>query len=870
MRSQDTHVRRALRVVTTSTALVALSITALPAAADGPAARHSRDNISSSAVDVEDWVVGTIAGSVERSSHGPDPIGFVLQEDRVFPDTPTDRYEISKGCYALTEADGTVLLAALRMQATDLGTYMFFTADEQYVTASGATTGLGGTPGPVSEWLVDEVAGGFTVQHPDTDQIMTATGGTITLVDAGSDVVNFSTGEGDDAVGPDAAGIDPAGATAVLSFRADDGCATYPEPQVNIDGAQPTGDTSYEEVSGYIDGHVHWMAFEFIGGEIRCGRPWHRYGVTVALVDCPDHETGGVGEAAVSSPEDAFGHDTVGWPTFVDWPAEKSLTHEAMYHSWAERAWRGGLRLAVNLLVDNETLCEVYPLKRNPCDETNTLRLEYAAIREMERYIDAQYGGPGHGWMTVVTDPFEARAVMNSGRLAVVNGIETSEPFGCSLSNGVAQCDEQTVVDHLDEFTALGISQMELLNKFDNAFAGVTGDGGTTGVATNGGNFISSGRFLDMQPCPDDYHDDQHDKTQANLDDIDSGFRPAQDALFGDVAGALPLGGFAPLYASPPHCNTIGLLPMGEFIADELMARGVLIDPDHMSVKSRIALLDRIDAAGYQGVISSHGWSEATAYEKIIEMGGIVTPRSADADTFAARWAEQVQWMDDRYVFGIGFGADTNGFGGQPGPRGADVANPVVYPHTGFGGVTVNQNVSGERVYDVNVDGVDHYGLHADWFEELRQEGGDAMMADMARGPEAYLQVWERAKGAVVDRCREDTGAATDVSVLQVGMSSEETVYAFGQPTTRVDDQHTWCIPLSDGTQATVTGFFDAEGHLFAVEGGEPAPAPEPTATETPTAGEQLPATGWNLTSWTFLLMGLSLAGYRSLVRRPS
>ena len=41
---------------------------------------------------------------------------------------------------------------------------------------------------------------------------------------------------------------------------------------------------------------------------------------------------------------------------------------------------------------------------------------------------------------------------------------------------------------------------MELVNKFDNALAGVAGDGGTTGVVVNDGNKLETGQFWQMQP----------------------------------------------------------------------------------------------------------------------------------------------------------------------------------------------------------------------------------------------------------------------------------------------------------------------------------------------------------------------------------
>ena len=42
----------------------------------------------------------------------------------------------------------------------------------------------------------------------------------------------------------------------------------------------------------------------------------------------------------------------------------------------------------------------------------------------MQDYIDAQFGGPGKGFYRIVKTPFEARRVINSGKMAVVMGIE--------------------------------------------------------------------------------------------------------------------------------------------------------------------------------------------------------------------------------------------------------------------------------------------------------------------------------------------------------------------------------------------------------------------------------------------------------------
>ena len=123
---------------------------------------------------------------------------------------------------------------------------------------------------------------------------------------------------------------------------------------------------------------------------------------------------------------------------------------------------------------------------------------------------------------------------------------------------------------------------------------------------------------------------------------------------------------------------------------------------------------------------------------------------------FVEKWRQHLEWADPRYYFGFGYGADMNGLGAQGDPRGADAPDPVTYPFTGYGGVTVHRQVAGERTWDLNVDGVAQYGLYPDWIEDLRLQGGDEIVRDVARGSEAYLQMWERAVGIAPDSCRDD------------------------------------------------------------------------------------------------------------------
>ncbi|MDQ1704909.1 MAG: hypothetical protein QOF18_1275, partial [Frankiaceae bacterium] len=356
---------------------------------------------------------------------------------------------------------------------------------------------------------------------------------------------------------------DKVGPATNFALRRAGGCAHWPEIQVNITGGFPHGATPYSETSGFLDAHLHGMAFEFLGGRARCGRPWHPYGVTYALVDCPDHQPGGRGallEDVLSGRTPGTGHDTVGWPTFGYWPRHDSLTHEQVYYKWLERAWRGGLRMFTNLLVDNGVLCELYPYKKNSCNEMDGVRLQAKRLHEFERYIDAQSGGPGEGWFRIVKDPFQARRVINAGKLAVVMGIEVSVPLDCGEYLGTPRCNAAEIDKRMQGVYKLGVRQMELTNKFDNALTGVTGDDGTTGAIVNSGNHYETGHYWQLQTCaktPKSEALQRYDKRQYNLAD-QSGGKVGRDAIFGAVLEAAGVTGAAPAYPAGPHCNIAG------------------------------------------------------------------------------------------------------------------------------------------------------------------------------------------------------------------------------------------------------------------------------------------------------------------------
>jgi len=169
-----------------------------------------------------------------------------------------------------------------------------------------------------------------------------------------------------------------------------------------------------------------------------------------------------------------------------------------------------------------------------------------------------------------------------------------------------------------------------------------------------------------------------------------------------------------------------------------------------------------------------------------------------------------MQQADPRFYFGYGYGADMNGFGGQGPPRGAGVPNPVTYPFAGFGGVEIDRQRSGERVYDLNVDGVAHYGLYPDWIEDVRILGGDAIITDMARGPESYLQMWERAIGIAPNACSSGGIDRRDLLRLRLRRTTEQVLRAVGQPASRIDREYRYCMKRGSRMSGATVVFNDA------------------------------------------------------------
>ncbi len=634
-------------------------------------------------------------------------------------------------------------------------------------------------------------------------------------------------------------------------------CASLPlasttEPGTN---ATPASQGPACALTGYADIHVHMFAHLGHGGGVFVGKPYDAtggitealkqdYGTDLDLVkkdgkelpspSCPsflpncgaklyhgDHtlldDTVGVGT------NDAP-HSNLGAPIFNGWPSWTSTTHQQVYYKWLERAWQGGLRLMTMLAVTNEALCKSNKHIRNIDCEISMLppsrlseldkfddrfqlkagetaptlplppiEAQLQAAYQFEDFIDQQAGGTGLGWFRIVRTPAEARAAISAGQLAVVLGIEVDKLFGCELGGS---CTPESVKTAVDKYYDKGVRHVFPIHNFDNDF----GTAAAWQDAIAAGNRAAVGQWWATENC-----------NAAGygfwIDPIVAGAAAFLGFGIDEIPIQYPLGN----QVTWSSCNANGFKSLGLDLLDALRTKGMIIDIDHMSVKSLNATLTWAEQNTYP-VVASHGMffdlykqqfsgnggrhermRTLEQLRRIKNLGGMVaamlkddvqdTGRSGElvdlpyagsgiADTClhsSKTWAQSYRYAVDTMGGPVAFGSDFNGVAGHVGPRFSDQAcggasagllglaerlaqwrenKKVNYPFTIPGFGTFDKQVTGKKTFDFNRDGLAHIGLLPDLIADLKAIGlTDEDLKPLFQSAEGYIKVWERANG---------------------------------------------------------------------------------------------------------------------------
>ena len=705
------------------------------------------------------------------------------------------RYSLAGGCFNLASAGSGATApggASLRFQATDLGSYLLYRQAGNFLAAgAGGTVGPAAQPNPAADWVVDDAgAGAFTLSPKSAPtRVLAISGAQLVVVPRSG-----------------------AGDATRFAFAPGSGCAAFPDAELDVSGTPSRGDTSYGEVRGLLDGHMHWMNFEYLGGNFHCGRPWHPYGIPAALPDCSSIE----GPAGATAPMQNFlnygnpvsPHDTAGWPKLSSW-ARTNLTYDGVYWRWVQRVWMAGERLIVMPVNENRVLCELQTNRKTNCDEMATARQEIDDIYQLQNYVDAQAGGPGKGFFQIVTDPFEARRVINEGKMAVVLEMEISEPFGCRGLESNSSCSQAQIDAQLQDLYDRGVRSSLLLNKFDNPLTGVRFDSGQVGLLINAGNKTSSGSFWSAETCQGLEHDNEI------FTGAPTGFLATVLTTLGTPVGTLPA------YPPAPHCNTRGLTSLGAHTVEQMMDHGMIVNPDHMSQRGVDATIRLAEQRHYSGVISPHGWMDPRNWPRIWALGGMAFPNAGTASGFVEDWRNQ-RPPSSPYFFGWGWGADLGGLATQGAPVPPDSPARVTYPFKSLeGAVRVARQRTGQRVFDYSNEGVAHYGLYADWTDEVRKLGGPQIVNDLLNGPEAYLQMWERSVGVPSSRClnRRASLRRGRLGPIRLGMTPRPLLQSAGQPLRR---NRAWTYCVNDSGNMGAAAVLTPEGSVALIASDAP------------------------------------------------
>jgi microsomal dipeptidase-like Zn-dependent dipeptidase len=634
-------------------------------------------------------------------------------------------YALANGCYAIAPAAGSAPIGTYAFKATGLGTFLLMDASGQLlgVRSPGEAVGpVGGieSASPAAEWAPTHVAGhDFTIAATASGRGLAAT-----------------------AAGPQlAAGRDGAR----LTLTPATGCAPVPEADVAATGPAPRPLRADGTVNGFADTHLHITADMRAGGSVIGGEPFDRFGVARALgQDAADHGADGSRDFTGNLLRDGvpFGtHDTGGWPAFTGWPVNDTNTHQQVYYRWLERAWRAGLRLTVAETVEDSELCRVEPQRRYPCDETTAIKGQIRRLRALQDYVDAQSGGPGRGWLRLAGSPAQARRAIARGQLAVIVGVESSFPLDCRDQPGHAQCTTAQVDRRLDALYAAGVRSLFIAHWADNGFAGAAIEGGVKGKFINALQRVEVGRSFSVGRCPDPSQGEELQALSPLEIDVLSQFFPATKALKNAAQ---------PRYPSGRRCNTRGLTALGAHLVRRMMAKGMLIEMDHMSEQAREDVLKLAERARYP-VVSGHSdtGGEWTTKElrRLTAIGGIASQRLAAPAALAKAIVARQRYRSSEHYFGVGLGTDTGGFSTLPAAPAAGTP-PLAYPfRIDHSGVSFTRERTGERTFDYNTDGVAHYGLLPDLLADMqRQPEGRKAMGLLFRSAEAYLEMWELAQ----------------------------------------------------------------------------------------------------------------------------
>ena len=511
--------------------------------------------------------------------------------------------------------------------------------------------------------------------------------------------------------------------------------------------AQKTTDSSYAPMTGYVDMHTHPRSDLSFGGQLFYGCP---YGdISVELKNCRPYHDGWsmsnlrgnlfrqqLAEQTETQYNKTCRDKKIGYPDFVSWPSWCSVLHQQMWVDWIERAHQGGLNVMVALVTGSHCLTEVA--------KTEGIHDDEFAIANGIEGIKALVAHST--FMEIALTPQDVRQIVARGKLAVILGIEIDnignfyKPADHYQGNFNLNPTDWEIQAELDKLWDMGIRYMFPIHLTNNIFGG---------AAIYISQITVSNKFnTGMEFVPEHISTKEsgiaflleHPASQLNR--LARMFMPL--LLPRDINPARKKNyTFWKVAPGFGHRNSLGLTDKGRFAIRYMMHKGFLLDIDHMGEKTANAVLDMAVQEDYpvnsghnglRGDAGNENGRTITQYNRIKNLGGMIGLGHGDyASNFVRNYHQVLKAINYDHV---AIGTDVNGF--YPLPH-RDTAVFVAYDDS------FTRCKTGNRTWDINKDGVAHYGLMPDYMRSWTKAGmTDREMKAFMSTAEFFTEMWEK------------------------------------------------------------------------------------------------------------------------------
>ena len=180
---------------------------------------------------------------------------------------------------------------------------------------------------------------------------------------------------------------------------------------------------------------------------------------------------------------------------------------------------------------------------------------------------------------------------------------------------------------------------------------------------------------------------------------------------------------------------------------------------------------------------------------RIYKLGGVVTPMKESAEDWIKTWRATKAQRDPQLLLRVRLRLGPE----RPVLAAATRATGRIQSSTrsshSTGSVTFERQRSGERVFDITKDGVAHYGLFPDWWEDIRRVGGEAAVERHGARGGGLPESWERVNG-IGFGCKSESLRFTrrGLGRLHLRDSAARLLRRGGQPKVRGNSAWSWCV----------------------------------------------------------------------------